>query len=192
MDLFTSDRERRLWLWALAAVVAIYSTLGLARTLAGILQDHGILGASFVFAMFLIAAAVIAQALTRPTGVIEIGVLLGVVAVYGMVFLRMAIPEERSHLIEYGIVALLIYEALSERASQGRHVPRTALLAIAVTTVIGVIDECIQAVLPSRVFDIRDILFNFLAGVMAITASAALGWARRRDSQGRNNNQKNL
>ena len=33
MDLFTSDRERRLWLWTLAVLVAIYSTLGLARAL---------------------------------------------------------------------------------------------------------------------------------------------------------------
>ena len=31
---FTSDRERRLWSWVLAVIVAIYSTLGLAGTLA--------------------------------------------------------------------------------------------------------------------------------------------------------------
>ncbi len=28
MSLFTSDRERHLWLWALAVMVAIYSTPG--------------------------------------------------------------------------------------------------------------------------------------------------------------------
>ena len=41
MSLFTSDRERRLWLWTLAVVVAIYSTLGLAGTLAGALREQG-------------------------------------------------------------------------------------------------------------------------------------------------------
>jgi len=45
---------------------------------------------------------------------------------------------------------------------------------------IGVLDECIQAFLPNRVFDPLDILFNALAAVMAVVASAALTWARRR------------
>ena len=44
---------------------------------------------------------------------------------------------------------------------------------------VGLIDECIQLVLPSRVFDRDDILFNCLAAGMAVTASAALRWARR-------------
>ena len=36
---FSSDRERRLWGWTLAVVGAIYSTLGLAGTLAGALSQ---------------------------------------------------------------------------------------------------------------------------------------------------------
>jgi VanZ family protein len=43
-----------------------------------------------------------------------------------------------------------------------------------------VLDEFIQAFLPSRVFDPADILFNVLAAVMAAAASVALRWARRR------------
>jgi VanZ family protein len=77
-------------------------------------------------------------------------------------------------------LAVFIHEALTERASQGRRVPVPALLAIPATSLLGVIDECIQAFLPSRVFDSRDILFNVLAGVMAVAASVALGWARLR------------
>ena len=34
MNIFSSYRERRLWLWVLAVMVAIYATLGLAQTLA--------------------------------------------------------------------------------------------------------------------------------------------------------------
>ena len=51
------------------------------------------------------------------------------------------------------------------------------------TGLIGVIDECIQLLLPSRVFDPIDMLFNVLAAVMAVTASTALGWARKRSGQ---------
>lgn len=81
--------------------------------------------------------------------------------------------------MEYTVVALLIYEALTERASNGRRVPVPALLAIGATALLGVLDEGIQALLPSRVFDPIDILFNALAGLMAVLASVALAWARR-------------
>ena len=179
MSLFSSNRERRLWLWTLAVVVAIYSTLGLASTLAGVLRDRGMLAPVVFLCLILVGATILTQGLkTRPGGV-EIAVMLGIAATYLLMFARMAAPEERTHLMEYGVVAVFIYEALTERASQGRRVPVPALLAILVTSLLGVLDECIQALLPSRVFDPIDMLFNFLAGVMAVAASAALGWARR-------------
>ena len=135
--------------------------------------------ALFILACLLVLATILTQGLkTRPSGA-EIGVASGVVAAYLLVFVRMTIPTERSHLIEYGVVAVFIYEALTERASQGRRVPVPALLAVGATSLLGLFDECIQAFLPDRVFDPRDILFNFLAGVMAVAASVALGWARR-------------
>jgi hypothetical protein len=63
LSFFTSDRERRLWFWA-----------------------------------------------------------LGVTAVYGMVVVRMEIgPAERTHLFEYGLLAVLIYQALTERLGHGRR-----------------------------------------------------------------------
>ena len=180
MSLFASDRERRLWLWALVAVVAIYATLGLARTLAGVLRDEGLIGAAFWLGLLLIGAAVVVQGLrTKPSG-LEIGIGLGIAGVYLIAFLRMFVIEERSHLIEYSVVALLIYEALKERARHGRRVPVPWLLAIGATVLVGVIDECLQFFIPSRVFDLFDILFNFIASVMAVGGSAALAWARRR------------
>ncbi len=179
-SLFASDRERRLWTWTLAVVVAIYSTLGLARTLAGILRDEGILVAAFLIGMVLVGATALALGLRTRPGAAEIGIALGIAAVYFMVILRMALPEERTHLIEYGVVALFIHEALKERARQGRRVPIPALLAIAAASAVGTIDECIQAFIPSRVFDPEDILFNFLAALMAVVSSVALSWARRR------------
>lgn len=178
-----NKRERRLWLWTLAIVVAIYSTLGLASTLAETLRERGmnddLAAVGFLSGMFLIGMAILTQGLKVRPGGLEIAFALGIAAVYFMVLLRLAIPE-RSHLIEYSVVAIFIYEALLERASQGRRVPYPPLLAILATSLIGVIDECIQLFLPSRVFDPADILFNFLAAVMAVSASWVLGWVRRR------------
>ena len=39
----SSDRERRLWLLAGATVLAIYSTLGVARTISDALRDRNML-----------------------------------------------------------------------------------------------------------------------------------------------------
>ncbi|MFQ5746555.1 MAG: VanZ family protein [Gemmatimonadota bacterium] len=182
--LFTSDRERRLWSWTLAVVVAIYSTLGLARSLAWTARESDLGVAFFVLGMLLVLATVVTQGLKkRPHGT-EIGVALGVAAAYLMVLVRMASPTERSHLMEYGVLAVFIHEALMERASQGRRVPVPALLAILATSVVGALDEGIQAFLPIRVFDPVDILFNVLAAVMAVSASLVLGWARRRCAAG--------
>ncbi len=184
MTVFSSDRERRLWLWTLAVVVAIYSTLGLARTLAGALREAGLLeGTTLVFfgffALFLVGATVVTQGLKARPGGAEIAVALGVTAAYLMVFFRMVSLEERTHLIEYGVVGVFIYEALAERASHGRRVPLPPLLAILATAALGLLDEGIQLFLPSRVFDPVDILFNLLAGAMSVGTSVALAWARR-------------
>lgn len=48
-SLFTSARERRLWAWTLALVQAIYSTLGLARTLADELRNRELTDNLFIW-----------------------------------------------------------------------------------------------------------------------------------------------
>lgn len=179
MSLFSSPRERRLWIWTLVVVGAIYSTLVLAKPLAGVLGDRNVIAGVFVLGMLLVGLAVVVLAWRTRPGNIEIGIGLGVIAAYFLVLFRITAPGERSHLIEYSVVAALIYQALQERASQGRRVPTPALLALLTTSLIGTLDETIQIFLPSRVFDPEDILFNILASLMAVTASAALNWAKQ-------------
>ena len=119
MTLFSSRRERRLWLWVLAVMVAIYATLGLAQTLAETLRERGLLDISiglFLLCMFLVAATILTQALKVRPGGAEVAVIIGVATAYLLVFTRMTVPTERSHLIEYGVVGILIFEALTERA----------------------------------------------------------------------------
>ena len=182
MNIFSSYRERRLWLWVLAVMVAIYATLGLAQTLAETLRERGLLDISiglFLLSMFLVAATIITQGLKVRPGGAEVAVAIGVATAYLLVFTRMTVPTERSHLIEYSVVGILIFEALTERASQGRRVPLPPVLAVITTVTLGALDEGIQWLLPNRVFDPVDILFNTLAGIMAVAASVLLSWARR-------------
>lgn len=181
MSVFRSRRERRLWLLAAAVVVAIYSTLGFAGALAERLRESNLLAISFGLGFVLVLAVIAATALTRSPSRRELWTLVGVAAVYGMVIVRMGVSlEERSHLFEYGLVGVLIYQALAERRRQGGRVPAPAVLAVVATALLGWIDEGIQAVLPNRVYALWDVGVNALAGLLAVSASLALAWARGR------------
>jgi len=178
MALFKSARERRLWYGTLAVLIAIYSTLGLARTLAGTLRDRGVLSDGIWLGIFLVAATVVAHGLKLRPSKIEIAVWLGIAAAYLFILLRMALPEERSHLIEYSVLAVFIHEALRERNNNGGNIRYPSLIAVVGTALFGVIDECIQVLLPSRVFDLVDMAFNAFAGLLAIVSSRLLSWIR--------------
>jgi hypothetical protein len=78
---------------------------------------------------------------------------------------RLAIPEEVTHLLLYGPLGLLLDAAL------GRHRPagwRRTCLAIALAALIGLSDECLQALMPDRVFDPRDVWFNALGAALPL------------------------
>ncbi|MFQ5608509.1 MAG: VanZ family protein, partial [Candidatus Zixiibacteriota bacterium] len=169
-------KEKRLWVATGVVILAIYSTLALASKLAPFVRGLGIEVWLFIVGCLMVLVTVVIHGLkTRPTGA---GVImaLGIVAAYLFIFVRMASPVERSHLIEYSVVAVFIYEALLERKRNGGGAPVPWLMAISLTTVLGVFDELIQLVIPSRVFDPLDLLFNFTAGVMAVGGSSLLRW----------------
>ncbi len=183
MKLFNSKREKRLWLLTLVVVIAIYATLGLAGTLADELRNRDFLDGVSVVAFLVLFGSIAAIGLDRQPDRYEIWVGAGIVAVYGLVVIRIGIPEERTHLFEYGLVAVLIYEALSERlrGPQQASVPgwKVGTIAIAITSTLGLIDEGIQALLPNRIFDLRDVGFNVLAGFMSVASVLSLIWIRK-------------
>jgi len=173
---FTSPRERRLWLWVATLVVMIYATLGQVPEITGFLRERGFLRISGAVVLALLGSTILVRWFhTRPRGG-EIGVAIGVILAYAMAWARVDSFEERTHLFEYGVLAVLIHMALQERGT----VRRPAVIAIAAASLLGVIDECIQYLLPNRAFDLRDIGFNLLAVFLAMGGRLAVRWARRR------------
>lgn len=182
MPTFTSLREKRLWLWAVMVFATIFATLFMGRPLANQLRDQNVQAVFFVLGMLLVGGAIIVHAIRTKPGRLEISIWLGIIAVYVMFIFRLGAPE-RSHLIEYSVLTIFIHKALVERAQHRQLVLAPALLALLVAFLIGVLDESIQIVLPNRVFDPQDILFNGIAATMAIGVSVLLSWVRKRIAQ---------
>ena len=179
--MFTSSREQRLWGWALATVVAIYATLGLAGRWAALLPEDvvGLLfGTGFLIALLTVGMS----GWLSGRGRSEAWVRTGVALAYGMVLVRMGTSgAERTHLFEYGVVALLIQEALMERRRSGRPVALPSLAAAVTAAGLGWVDELLQGYVAGRTYDLRDVAFNAGAAVMAVSARQAVAWGRARD-----------
>ncbi|WP_411768431.1 VanZ family protein [Winogradskyella sp. A3E31] len=134
-----------------------------------------------MFYLFLLLIfAFIVSGLKHSDKRLEYWIYAGVIAVYGMAILRMDIKtSERSHMFEYGLLSLLIYEALTERKSNGVYVKTPVLISILGAGTVGLLDECIQYIIPYRVFDIVDIAFNYVASVIGVFISITVSKMKR-------------
>ena len=178
MPAFRSNKEKRLWLCALIVLTAIFSTLALGRPLQEMLRDQNTQAVFFLLGMLLTGATIILHGLKTRPGKKEIAIWVGLAAVYIMFIFRLGAPE-RSHMIEYSVLAIFVHKAMMERLTDKNQVLKSAAIAFAVTVLIGAIDECIQLFLPNRVFDLVDIFFNSIAAFMAIVGSIILQWAKK-------------
>ncbi|WP_020528850.1 VanZ family protein [Flexithrix dorotheae] len=179
MPSFTSSREKKLWLWALAVLAIIFSTLFLGQPLAKLFADQNVRAVIFSFGMILVGMAILFHAIKTRPGRVELAMIFGIVAVYTMLILRLGMPE-RSHLFEYSVLAILIHKALLERSNQGEKLQYPHLLACVISFLAGVLDECIQIIIPDRVFAPEDIFFNGFVILTAIGFHVILNWGRRR------------
>ncbi|MCP9234783.1 VanZ family protein [Lewinella sp. JB7] len=178
MPTFTTRREKHLWYGVAAVVITIAATLFVGQPLADLFADQNVRAAIFLLVMGLIAATVLIYTLKKRPGRVEGAAWVGMGAVYVMFFLRLGMPE-RSHLMEFTVLAVLLHAALDERMSGGRGHPRAALYALLISVLLGVVDECAQLLVPDRVFDPADMVFNGLAAALAIGTVVGVGWVRR-------------
>ena len=172
--------RRECWLWGSAALVGllILVTIPIATDVFALLEERDLVDSTFGVAFIVACLALLVLAVVRRPGWREVGVVLGIVAVVVALVARLSLPAERTHLFEYAVLGALIYLALLER-SLHRMVRRPALVAVAVTVAVGVLDEVVQIIVPDRVFDWRDVAFNAVAAVLGVGAVAAVRWARR-------------
>lgn len=177
--------ERRLWIAATCLTLLIYSTLYFVRAPIEFLRERDLLRFSVTAVFLLTAVTVIFFLLRRRPGLRALCVAGTFGVIYVFALTRMDRPEERLHLVEYGLLAGLIYGALLERRRRHRvfSQPSRSLpagpTAIVLTSGLGWLDEGIQAILPNRYYDIRDVVVNAIAAVLAVGAIASWRWAER-------------
>jgi len=160
-------KSKRIQRWGFAGAWAglIYATLYIARPICDFLQKYPwfsmAINASIVFSVVLIMAVIFRANPHYKASAYFLFLLVFAGYGWGMVWLRL--PAERLHLIEYGVLAFLIYRALILDLKK----PWAYGGAFILTSLIGWGDEGIQYLLPNRYYEFRDVCLN--------SASAALG-----------------
>lgn len=94
---------------------------------------------------------------------------LGFVYYYLLIF-HCKFPAERLHLIEYGLLAYLLFRALRMDFSRALSYAMSFLISSGY----GVFDEIIQYILPNRAFEVRDIMTNLMASALGLLIVAVL------------------
>lgn len=177
--LFRSRAERRWWSAAGAVLATIYGTLYSAQSLLDALRQRNLLRVAIGVAAALAATALVVALRRRRAGWREWAAWAVAALVGAGLAARLEVIQERIHLLEYGGVALIFLAALEARsAADGGTTPAGRLYVAAgvLTALAGWLDEAIQGVLPNRVYDLRDVRLNALAGALAL---GALALARR-------------
>ena len=181
MPLFTSPREKRLWLWALLVTIAIFSTLALNSDITDPLRDQALLAQLVGLSLLLILASVLSQSFVNKPGPVEIWITLGVLGVALLTVLRWQSAEERTHLFEYAVLAAFIFQGFKERRANLVTFKRSpALIALLVTIAIGGVDELIQTLIPNRVFEVQDLGLDAAAALLTVGTSQVAEFARKR------------
>ena len=165
---FFQRNSRRL---LLGFALLILASAPVARPLQGWLR--GQLGREgmmiFLGGMFLGAALVGGSLINIRKLPLRNQVSAGLVFLAGLAgSLALKIPEERIHLLEFGLLGILAPASLGGKNGGGNY-----LRALLFIFLVGLLDEGFQWLLPDRVGDWRDVFFNSLGGIWGI----ALYWA---------------
>ncbi|ROR32789.1 VanZ family protein [Inmirania thermothiophila] len=162
-----ASRERLAAAAACLYLAALYLGTGWLRTVQTGLRD--LLGAAYGPALTGLVAAALGAGLWAARGrLAALGarrapLLAAVGAGYAAALALLAIPEERIHLLQFGLLALLLTAALRRR-------PRRHLEALILGLAAGAGDEVAQWLHPARVGDLGDVALNFLGSVLAQAA----------------------
>jgi len=173
LDALPKESEWRSWCYVALGVLVIYCTIPVARAIQEAVSEQvgKLLFLYFTVALVLIAGTVALGNLRKRKLPISAYIwLFGIIAAFmAYIYTLRDIPEEAIHVAEYGVFSILVYRALVHRIRDFS----IYIIATLVVGMVGVLDEYIQWIVPTRYFDLRDITINILSGGMAQLAIVA-------------------
>lgn len=116
---------------------------------------------------FLVGSGIFIYILSAKKGPLNYFLYFMQVGVFFMILNFLKIPAEKIHLAEYSILAILLYNSL--KFDFLRFDKRLYQCSVFFCFSVGTIDEIIQAFLPNRYFDWRDIFINTLSGIISLS-----------------------
>lgn len=153
-------------------VTLVYSTLPVMRPVLDFLKEH--LGCWFEFltnVVLITVLSVIALAMIKKRVSWKQYILAFIVfCIYGYCLKMLKIPEERIHLLEYGLLSFLVFRVYPSDWSAVFRYWQTFLIV----SFIGTLDEIIQYFIPTRVGDVRDIILNIVSGLLGLLLTVIL------------------
>lgn len=160
------------WLAVVVWIALIYTTIPFVRALQTWFTarwDKQLIGYAVV-AVLVVAAVTVLLALRRLSSRPSLATaawLVVVAAVYAWWAISLfGVPEESVHLLEYGVLGVLLYRALRPRIPDAT----VYLVAALIGLLVGTVDEIIQWITPLRYFDFRDVFLNTGSCALALVA----------------------
>lgn len=158
------------WLITIFYTLFIFVTLPLTPALWNYLQlSFGYLPLYSIYLMYLSSTIAMVGYLFFVSQERDITVYLKFVAIttiFGYYLKTIDVPAEKIHLIEYALLSYFMGRAFQLGDARNQYI--RYFKAFLLITFIGFLDEGLQYYLPNRVFDIKDIFFNSLAGFLGL------------------------
>jgi hypothetical protein len=151
------------WVAAFTWVALIYLSVPCVRGISNQLRDsflllptiYTIFGICIIFLLILFYKH-------YKFSIFNIVGLIFITGSYCVLLIYSSTPEEKIHLIEYGILAYLFVKAI------GFDRRKMYFLAIILTALFGLGDELVQYYTPNRFFDWWDVFLNAVSGFNAV------------------------
>ena len=159
---------------AIFTYTAILSTLFTGNPLRKVLPSQDLHAVLFLIGMLLVGSSCALNFRSLPSWRGR-AVYFGIAALLLMFFLRLSL-NERSHLIEYSILSLFVFNAFEKKGwTKYKRYRSTFGLCFG----LGVLDELLQYFLPNRVMDGEDIVFNTLAIGFVLLNHLVMEWIKK-------------
>lgn len=168
-----AENEWQSWLYACIWSLLIFATVPVARVMQAYVREHWgrdlfLYGVVLIIVLLLIVSLQLIKAKRTATAMNYVW-LISIATVFIIYTIQLrGNPEEAAHFVQYGILSILIYRALTHRISDyGIY-----YIALLLTISIGIIDEGLQWLMPERVWGLKDIRLDAVAAALALLGLA--------------------